>query len=302
MLRTKESSTSRGGRPGTPSPHPRAWVAEGRLTVDGERCPSRRLPALVLFSVCVHEEFSTEAEDRLALLREIVETLGRGVPAGVPSLWVLPGGYFGFMASVGRWLYLSPAIRRRTQEQLLKLVRHFPRGATVAVGADTRESPLVSQVVQQVWIAERGSSEASLSVVTRGQSSLSERKVQVGPLRAAFFVCGEVTGSRTEENGPFAVQASGEHVFLSHPAEQLEDCRLLVDLAHHRVSGSGSDSPGPRMVHRRQMSRFSSHGAAVLTHHHAGARSGERAQLKHQSNWIVFRGGEWLEPDNVVTI
>jgi hypothetical protein len=283
-------------------PHPRAWVAEGRLTLDGERCPSRRLPALVLFSVCVHEDFSTEVEDRLALLRDIVETFGRGVPAGVPSLWVLPGGYFGFIASAGRWLYLSPAIRRRTQESLLKLVRHFPRGATVALGADTRESPFVSQVMQQVWIVERGASEPLLSVVTRGRSTLSERNVQVGPLKAAFFVCGEFTGSRTEENGPFAVQASGERLFLSHPSEQLEDCRLLVDLAHLRVSGSVSGTPGPRMVHRRQMSRFSSHGAAVLTHHHAGARSGERAQFKHQSNWIVFRGGEWLDTESVVAI
>jgi len=56
------------------------------------------------------------------------------------------------------------------------------------------------------------------------------------------------------------------------------------------------------MVHQRQMERFSRHGVAVLTHHHAGKQTGGRAHFKHQSNWIIFPEGDWISDADVVEI
>jgi hypothetical protein len=50
------------------------------------------------------------------------------------------------------------------------------------------------------------------------------------------------------------------------------------------------------------MERFAAHGIAILTHHHAGMCANGRPHFKHQSNWIAFRGRDWLPRSAVVAL
>jgi hypothetical protein len=77
----------------------RAWVAEGRVDRDRRQVAEGKRPALVIFSVSVHESVSTAIEDRLTLMSEVAARFSQRVPSGVPSVWVFPGGYFGFDAA-----------------------------------------------------------------------------------------------------------------------------------------------------------------------------------------------------------
>jgi hypothetical protein len=133
--------------------------------------------------------------------------------------------------------------------------------------------------------------------MTRHECDLKARIVAIGPVDAAFFVCGEFTGSYTENNGPYF-----QNRYLNDPASQLSDCRLLIDVAHHRVRGTIDAAPGPRLVHQRQMLRFASRGTAILTHHHPGHTVAGRARNDSQSNWVFFRGGSRLSDTQVHTI
>jgi hypothetical protein len=290
----------------TRSPTRRAWVAEGRADRLGRQVRHGGKPALLIFAVSVHQSFSTRLEDRLSLMTRVATALARRVPAGVPSLWVFPGGFFGFNADAGQlsWRYLSPKTQVFLEHKILDRARLFPAPSLIAVGVDSRSArSSQDDPTQQVWVIRRLPYKLELSRVTRGLSPLEGRKFRVGRANVAFFVCGEFTGSRTEENGAFCTSGSGHEQFLIDPARQLRDCDVLVDLAHVNVAGSISGHASPRMVHRRQMERFSRRqGVSVLAHHHSGRLVNGRPHFKHQSNWIAFRGNKWLGPSHVVEV
>jgi hypothetical protein len=292
LRRTKEAGRRRAV--------PRAWIAEGRADEHGYQLRSKEKPALLIYAVSVRDSLSVAAEERLRLLDDVGQRFARGVPPGVASLWVFPGGYFGFSAARETWQHLDVQARRLLERELINQARHFPAPSLIAVGVDRRSQS--GDVTQQVWVAERHGHSVSVSKVTRGESELVVRQFTVGSTRAAFFICGEFTGSETEENGPFCIDKDERECFLRDPARQLRGCSVLVDLAHNKVSGSISGSCSPRMVHRLQMERFSRRGISVLTHHHAGRLSNGRPHFKHQSNWIVFRGTTWLAESAVVEL
>jgi hypothetical protein len=255
--------------------------------------------SLMLFAVSVHEQFPVDQGERVQLLREVGERLRSRVPAGASCLWVFPAGYFGFNAYAARegggeaWPgFDSAPLRQMLPEALVS----YPEHAWLCFGAD---APLDGHPdAQQIWLCQAGPGGPSfVRVITRGCTPIPERTVQVGPVLAAFFDCGEFTGSHTRQNGPFC-----GNDYLTDPVKQLADSRLLVDLAHSRVSGTVGGAPGPRRVHEAQMIRFASHGAAVLTHHHGGHLTGGRPRSGSQSNWIVFRGGDWLDGSRVTPI
>jgi hypothetical protein len=248
-----------------------------------------------MFAVSVRDSFSIAIEDRLGLLSEVAARFAHRVPSGVPSLWVFPGGYFGYSAARGEWRRLNVDTRRRIEGGIRSRARNFPVSSLIAVGVDNGET-------QQVWVTARGRRRVSVSRITRGVSQLPSRRFRVDSIEVAFFICGEFTGSQTDQNGPFCNDGTGRACYLRDPVQQLRGCDVLVDLAHYKVSGSISGLCGPRMVHRRQMERFSSKGVAVLTHHHAGSLSGGRPHFKHQSNWIVFRDTVWLPESAVVEL
>jgi len=281
-------------------PQPCAWIAEARISARGGPLRHGQKPALLLFSVSVHRDFPANIRDRLSLLGEVRYRFARKVPAGTSSLWVFPGGYLGFDASANMWHHFNRGVYREIEVSVLRALSRFPVHATVALGVDSRRGPTPdSDVRQQAWVTQRHPDGCSIAKVTRGESTIRARQFSVGPLKAAFFVCGEFTGSRTEQNGPFFCDSNGNESFLTDPVAQLRDCHLLVDLAHQEVSGSLSGVCSPRMVHRLQMKRFSRRGDAVLSHHHSGLLTDGRPHFKHQSNWVVFRGGQWLDASRV---
>jgi hypothetical protein len=274
-----------------------AWVAEAWIDRDGYEGRPQQKNCLAVFAVSVHEAFPTGPEERLELLVAVGKQFRDRVPAAAPSLWVFPGGYFGFDP---RAFHKDPATgwpgfdETVIREALPSVLAAYPADARLAFGAD---APL-GEKEQQAWVCWRTHEGAvDLHTITRGRTDLPGRILEVGPVRAAFFVCGEFTGSHTEPNGPFCQQQ-----YLDSPGIQLAACRLLIDLAHSRVLGSVNGPPGPRRVHERQMQRFVDHGAAVLAHHHPGMMSNGRPRSDSQSNWIIFRGGRWLPEKGVVSL
>lgn len=274
---------------------PRAWIAAGRVSRDRGEAQRGSRPALLIFAVSVRGSFSAATAERLRLMNDVVARFGRQVPSGVPSLWVFPGGYFGYSAAREQWRRLNVRTRDRIERGIRSLARRVPIPTLIAVGVDRGET-------QQVWVTERSQAAVTVSKITRGVSEPQSRQFRIGSMEAAFFVCGEFTGSHTYQNGPFCSDADGRRCYLSHPLRQLQGCDVLVDLAHYKVSGSISGRCGPRMVHRKQMERFSKRGVAVLTHHHGGALLGDRPHFKHQSNWIVFRHVKWLSESAVTEL
>jgi hypothetical protein len=273
------------------TPHIWAWAAVAWIDAAGRCAQSGAEEAMPIFAVSVHEDYPTTLRDRLTLLEHVASEMGAHVPAGRPSLWLFPGGFFGFDASEGNWLGLNTIAPGRIKRQLTTILTAFPSRATIAMGVDTGEGDSHDQ---QAWIVNLDSGGApDIRMIRRSVTDLPRRKVTVGPVRAAFFICGEFTGSTTQQNGPYF-----QHQYLK-PAADLSDCQLLVDLAHRRVRhtiNSWANCP-KRLVHQRQMERFSNHGAAILTHHHGGERIGKGNHQKTDccSNWIVFQGGKWLK-------
>jgi hypothetical protein len=298
-MNTDQVDTSGTARPA------RAWVS--RATIDAK---GRRLDGLAtsdgvtVITVCVDQAYDTAREARLELMGAVARRgRARGwVAAGAPTLWVFPGGYFGFDASKSRGPKsggrgLASQKRRNAWpgiiaeealvlERRLDVVRkEFPVGSQIAIGVDQ------SRERQGAWVLrDDGSGRMLKDEIVRGLTPLDGRKFVIGSLKAAFFVCGEMTGSRTEGGGPFH-----DDELLTNPTHQLKDCGLLVDLAHLRIPGAiSAPRPNPRWVHQRQMERFARSGAGVLAHHHGGLVVGKHARFEHQSSWIIFRGGQWL--------
>ena len=229
-------------------PIPWCWVAEAWIDSEGREASPQAPGALAVFAISVHEQYPADERHRLLLLQEVAQRMGGRVPSGSDSLWIYPGGYFGFNASAYRtdgaaepWQGFDASTVR---DSLPEVLRAYPPTARLAFGADDDD--------QQVWVCWLHSDGAlQLQKITRQHSDLRERTILVGPMRAAFFVCGEFTGSHTNANGPYC-----ENRYLRDPASELTDCRLLVDLAHSRVKGSIYENPGPRLVHELQLLRF----------------------------------------------
>jgi hypothetical protein len=274
---------------------PRAWIAEGRVDLDGHRAMTATAIATVIFAVSVNTAVPPTIPARVDLMNAVARMLGRRVEPGRASLWVFPGGYFGFDAEHETWLELGERDDRNIEREVRRVLQGFPSKSVITFGVDALNR-------QQAWLAERTSGDTTVRRITREATPLNQRIFSVGQHRAAVFVCGEFTGSRTSANGPFFIDNVGCGHYLEEPERQLCQCHILVDLAHQRVSGNVHAPPNRRMVHQRQMERFSRHGVGVLTHHHAGKQNNGRAHFKHQSNWIVFPEGDWVSEADIVEL
>jgi len=274
------------------------WVAVAWIDAAGSRAQPGANEAIPVFAVSVHERYPTTRRDRFQLLQEIASRMRCYVPEGMPSLWVFPGGFFGFDAFRCRWLSLGKTELCAIKTRLATILTKFPPGAKVAIGVDTG-----NRGIQEAWIVSLNMRRQLQKIaIQRGVTDLPGRAVNIGPVQAAFFICGEFTGSKTPANGPYH-----KNHYLEDPVADLSHCRLLVDLAHHRVRhtiNSSPDRPMYALVHQRQMERFSRHGAAILTHHHGGERAGKDKHQKTDccNNWIVFKGGRWLKEAAVMPI
>ncbi len=283
---------------------PRAWLAYAVIDSTGARSNVLSKDAIVLGAVSVSESLPATVEDRARLLNDVAGLATTSlVPKGRPSLFVFPAGYYGYDAGRRMFQFMKWPLERRAQTATLRAVMRFPVGSVVAVGFDSRMTAATdAPLLQQAWVGLRLAGGATIRSITRGEAALAERVIEVGNTRAAFFVCGEFTGSRTKANGPYCLNPAGRRQYLDDPVGTLSGCTILIDLAHRRVSAPVGTSVSPRLVHRRQMVNFSPHGTAVLAHHHTGATCGNRSHFKHRSNWVVFRGGRWLEEAAVMEI
>ncbi|HEX8820936.1 MAG TPA: hypothetical protein VF794_13495 [Archangium sp.] len=206
------------------------------------------------------------------------------------SLWIYPGGFFGFDArrfyegdSAKAW----KGVQSFSDNHIKNVIRAHPAKSTITFGADN------SQQRQRLLVC--GSSVNTLKVL-RSDTDLTYRQLSVGGgLKAAFFVCGEFTGSWTSANGPYF----GNKV-LTRPASKLSGCDLLIDLAHSRVRRTIYRPPTHRHVHQLQMLRFAQRGAAFLAHHHGGETTMGRPTTDCSPHWIAYRGDNAL--DNVAAV
>jgi hypothetical protein len=262
----------------------------------------------VVVAVCVNETLPVSDDSRFRLMRELAALRHEVAPEPFPAVWIYPGGYFGFdalrFAQLLRakedpglaWPQLPQgtldSLQRTLAEQILPL--HGPR-ATLVVGMD-------DGAAQCAWIGQNDSDGQikSQAVIVRGASTIAARCFSVGKLAAAAFVCGEFTGSPTPSNGPF-YDDKGERCYLSQPAQQLGEVKLVIDLAHSQVPGTVFAAVAhQRYPHQRQMERLASAGiASVLTHHHAEETVQGRASHRHQSSWLLYSDGTWVNDASV---
>ncbi|MFS8068358.1 MAG: hypothetical protein ACMG6S_18530, partial [Byssovorax sp.] len=272
------------GNPRDSRPEIWAWAAVAHIDDQGQRCADSAQNALSIVAVSVNEAYPMAIADRVDLMRAAVLTLAARLE-GKPSLWVYPAGYFGFDAAAfarGDKAAAWPGLDRgAVEDRLTEIVNAHPSGAWVAFGVDT------SGESQEAWIVRAGGSGAALErhTIERGDSlDVHCFNLVPGGLNAAFFVCSEIAG------------------YAGH----LSSCRVVVDLAHVRVPGTvWSDHEGPRMLHQRELTRVAAHGAAVLTHHHAGQfTKADNPRFEQQSNWILFQGDgtDWFDSAKVEVI
>lgn len=289
------------GRPppgaGRPLPTPRGWYVMVCLDGQGNRVNAGTPGAVGVLAVCVHRMLPTATADRLRFVEAAV-AIAAAAAKSYPVLIVLPGGFFGFDAEVwwqgggDPWtgLAFTGAQALAVRSHIQTLVDGLPKGSAIAFGSDTGGS----NAQQALCVIQHG---VPSRVISRTSTPLAARHVQVGGLRATVFVCGEFTGSPTDPNGPYFGT-----VHLDDAAADLPGTGLLVDLAHAHVRGTVDNNVGgPRNVHQRQMEAFSAVGASALVHHHDGAlvANGSRVRCDTASNWLMFRGGMWVNDDEV---
>ena len=200
---------------------------------------------------------------------------------------MFPGGYFGFDAARRNWIDLTDADMRAIQRRLLSEVL-----------------PLFPRVVFRLWLVWTRRQAVRMARANRWQSSShSGPKTSSATIRISQTAASSLAGS---QQAALSVVSSAEAaprtmvrtmrmspaLYLNEPVRQLADCRLMIDLAHSRVSGTvTAASAPPRLSHQRQLERFAPHGAGLLVHHHGGLMTGGRAANKHQSGWVIYRGG-----------
>jgi len=265
-----------------------AWIASANIDSKGKRVINRKKVALQIVTVCVHRDAPHSIADRAALMNKIAQCVSS--PLGTPTLWVFPGGYF----NLGRCDVQSGLDKTECghlAKQLRKCGKYFPSKSTVIFGVDTDSH-------QEVWVTTPSSPSAYYRI-RRGSTPLVNRVVDVGnKMKATIFVCGEFTGSKAPTNGPYDL-CNGKKLYLDD-LSVLRNSQVLVDVAHCCVPGTVNKTrPSWRMAHQRQMERFSKIGVAVLAHHHFGSVRNNRPMCRHQSNWVVFKGGERLNNSDV---
>ena len=290
-------------RPPFPAGAPLAWVARAWLNPDGTAAQPGDAEAVRVLAVSVHAGVPTSVDARMDLLRSLAKEFQTEVPAGRHSLWVLPGGFFGFDSARHHWTGLSSVHAEAIAQRLLTdIAPKLPPLATLVVGVDLA---IGTAEDQHAWVIQRNShgSASIICKVQRGGSELSARCFSVGTLRASVFICGEFCGSYTEQNGPYCGEGMTAK-YLTDPVRDLAECGLLIDLAHIQVRGTVSDAePSRRLSHQRQLERFASHGAGLLVHHHYGLTTAKGTpHFAHQSAWLIFRNGvgrgktrQWLD-------
>jgi hypothetical protein len=260
-----------------------AWVAVSWVDEEGMKASSSQRGALAVVAVCVNSGYPAAILSRIRLVESIARSL-KSQLLNHASLWVFPGGYFGYERDGLR----ADALQQIDEQMRSIIRRHFPQNTTtVAAGIDPNDR--VEEEEVWVWSSKGG----PCLRVQRGSTPADGRQLQLAgtQILAAFFTCGEFTGSRTRNNRPFY-----RNEFLLNFGQQFPGCRVAVDLAHERIRGTVNNIPPPRRnVHEGQMLSVSAHAAAVLTHHHEGALTKGRARTDSQSNWIVYRGGVWFD-------
>lgn len=268
-------------------PSPQAWYVLTWMDAKGRKVAAKSTGSVAVMAVCVHRLFPTAVPARLDLLERVVG-IATVEAETFPILVALPGGFFGFDADLWKrgdpdpWRDLKPtstedgAIRVRVQAA----VNRLGPSSAVAFGRDDGGA----KSDQVAWIFQPAATK--VREIRRACTPVAARHVTVGSITATIFVCGEITGSHTPANGAFD---GNRHLYDS--VADLPGTQLLVDLAHAYVRKSG----GPRHPHFGQMTWFSSVGASVLVHHHAGELKGSgEAHFASRSDWILFRGGTWV--------
>jgi hypothetical protein len=245
-----------------------AWITATWVGRGGRKAVAGHADAVLVASVCVHENVGQGK--RLALLSDVGRFFAP-LACERPSLWVFPAGFLG------------------NDARLDALPPGFPKSAAVVVGRDV--SSRKARVVQEAIVLKLD----SRIIVTRTATALDQRTFDLGGLRAAVFVCGEVAGSSSSRNlGPFF-----EGKLLSDPVGQLCGVDILIDVAHRHVRSTVSDGPpSRRMAHQGALERFASggRGGAILAHHHKGEQTNGRARADASSEWVVFAGCAWIDP------
>lgn len=154
-------------------------------------------------------------------------------------------------------------------------------------------------------VSDASNHTSQLYWIKRGYTDLPARVFSLFDAQFILFVCGEMTGSTTENNGPYYQTRDGKEKHYLDPhtctrsnttsptADTLSKSPdILVDLAHRFVSGTvdPDKSTPPRYVHQKAMEQFCSghpNRMAILAHMHTFEN-----HYKHNSEWIAYGTNE----------
>jgi hypothetical protein len=73
------------------------------------------------------------------------------------------------------------------KQVLPSVLNHYPVDSWIALGADCPESS--GHYIQQAWVCRTGQKDKlEIHTITREKTDLPQRIIEIGPIKAAFFV------------------------------------------------------------------------------------------------------------------
>ena len=210
----------------------------------------------------------SSSDARLDLLRRAVEQEG----AIGPCVYLTSAGFFGCAAPTGdriaalTWpgdLDLGDLDRR-----IGDLARRLPADTVIGVGVEQSWAT----ADQRIWWYT-GASRTRSHETVRNESTMADRRIEIGEFRLLAFVCGEL--------------CDGGSGF--DPATDTTGIDVVLDAAHASVARAWDREAEPqRFVFQRMFRTLGRCCGGMLAQAH-DADSGD-GYARRQDNWVVYRG------------
>jgi hypothetical protein len=253
-------------QPHLPSPAS-GWAATAYFGPGGTRWAGSG-PCLRVVAVNPQRGTGSSSDARLDLLRRAVEqSVGNG-----PCVFLTSAGFFGCAAPAGDKIadiyWHGDLDLRNLDGRIGDLAFHLPADRIIGVGVEQS----YADADQRIWWYSGGSRTRNRETV-RGESSMTDRRIEVGGFRLLAFVCGELC------DGGSGFDAEIDTTGID----------VVLDAAHASVARAWDREAAPqRFMFQRAFRTLGQYCGGMLAQaHEVDAGDGH---ARRQDNWVVYRG------------